>query len=33
MSWMNDGTRSYRIRPENIQASKEKGLVERRITS
>lgn len=31
--WMNDGNRSYRIRPENIQASKEKGLVEGRITS
>lgn len=31
--WMNDGTRSYRVRPENIQASKEKGMIEGRITS
>jgi hypothetical protein len=29
--WMNDGTRSYRIRPDNFQASKEKGMVEGRI--
>jgi hypothetical protein len=31
--WMNDGIRSYRVRPENIQASKEKGLVEGRLLS
>lgn len=31
--WMNDGIRSYRVRPENIQASKEKGLVEGRLMS
>ena len=29
--WMNDGVRSYRVRPENIQSKKEKGLVEGRI--
>ena len=29
--WMNDGVRSYRIRPNNVQASKEKGMVEGRI--
>jgi len=29
--WMNDGVRSYRIRPDNVQASKEKGMVEGRI--
>jgi hypothetical protein len=29
--WMNDGTRSYRVRPDNFQASKEKGMVEGRI--
>lgn len=33
LMWMNDGTRSYRIRPENIQASKEKGMVEGRLTT
>jgi hypothetical protein len=31
--WMNDGNRSYRIRPEEVQISKEKGLVEGRFTS
>ena len=31
--WMNDGIRSYRIRPENIQAAKEKGYVEGRLTT
>ena len=29
--WMNDGVRSYRIRPDNVQASKEKGMVEGRL--
>ena len=29
--WMNDGEKSYRIRPENIQMSKEKGMVEGRL--
>ena len=29
--WMNDGEKSYRIRPENIQASKEKGMIEGRL--
>jgi hypothetical protein len=29
--WMNDGIRSYRIRPDNVQASKEKGMVEGRL--
>jgi len=29
--WMNDGEKSYRIRPENIQVSKEKGMVEGRV--
>jgi hypothetical protein len=31
--WMNDGIRSYRIKPDNVQASKEKGLVEGRLTN
>lgn len=31
--WMNDGVRSYRIRPENIQAAKEKGYVDGRLLS
>ena len=30
--WMNDGNRSYRVRPENIQASKVNGLVNGRLT-
>ena len=29
--WMNDGIRSYRIRPDNVQISKEKGMVEGRL--
>ena len=29
--WMNDGEKSYRIRPENIQVSKEKGMIEGRV--
>jgi hypothetical protein len=29
--WMNDGKKSYRIRPENIQVSKEKGYIEGRL--
>ena len=29
--WMNDGTRSYRVKPENVQVSKEKGMVEGRL--
>ena len=29
--WMNDGIRSYRIRPDNFQISKEKGMVEGRV--
>lgn len=29
--WMNDGIRSYRVKPENIESKKEKGLVEGRI--
>jgi hypothetical protein len=29
--WMNDGEKSYRIRPENIQVSKEKGMIEGRL--
>ena len=33
LTWMNDGKRSYRIRPEIIQASKEKGMVEGRLTN
>lgn len=32
LTWMNDGVRSYRIKPENIQVSKEKGMVDGRIT-
>jgi hypothetical protein len=31
--WMNDGIRSYRIRPDNFQASKEKGMVEGRLSN
>ena len=31
LTWMNDGTRSYRVKPEDIQASKEKGMVEGRL--
>jgi len=31
LTWMNDGTRSYRIRPENIQAAKNKGYVDGRL--
>ena len=31
--WMNDGNKSYRIKPDNVQASKEKGLVEGRLLS
>ena len=31
--WMNDSKRSYRIRPENIQISKEKGMIEGRLTN
>jgi hypothetical protein len=30
--WMNDGIRSYRVRPENVQASKLNGLVDGRLT-
>lgn len=33
LTWMNDGVRSYRVRPEMIQASKEKGMVEGRLTN
>ena len=29
--WMNDGEKSYRIRPENIQVSREKGMIEGRL--
>jgi hypothetical protein len=29
--WMNDGVRSYRVKPENVQVSKEKGMVEGRL--
>lgn len=29
--WMNDGQKSYRIRPENVKSSKEKGMVEGRV--
>jgi hypothetical protein len=29
--WMNDGIRSYRVRPEMIEASKDKGMVEGRL--
>jgi len=31
--WMNDGTRSYRVRPENIQAAKNKGYIAGRLTT
>ena len=31
LTWMNDGKKSYRIRPENIEISKEKGMVEGRL--
>jgi hypothetical protein len=31
--WMNDGNKSYRIKPDNVQTSKEKGLVEGRLLS
>ena len=27
LTWMNDGTRSYRVRPEKLQAAKEKGYI------
>ena len=33
LTWMNDGTRSYRVKPEDIQASKEKGMVEGRLSN
>ena len=29
--WMNDGERSYRIRPENVESSKQKGYIEGRL--
>jgi hypothetical protein len=31
--WMNDGTRSYRVKPENVQVSKEKGMIEGRLSN
>lgn len=31
--WMNDGKRSYRIRPENIQDAKNKGYIDGRLTA
>ena len=31
LTWMNDGTRSYRVRPEKLQAAKEKGYVDGRL--
>ena len=31
LTWMNDGVRSYRIRPEKLQAAKEKGYVAGRL--
>ena len=31
LTWMNDGTRSYRVKPEDIQVSKEKGMIEGRL--
>jgi hypothetical protein len=33
LTWMNDGTRSYRVKPEDIQASKEKGMIEGRLSN
>jgi len=33
LTWMNDGTRSYRVRPEKLQAAKEKGYVDGRLTT
>jgi hypothetical protein len=33
LTWMNDGTRSYRVKPEDIQSSKEKGMVEGRLSN
>lgn len=31
--WMNDGIRSYRVKPENVQVSKEKGMIEGRLSN
>jgi len=31
LTWMNDGTRSYRVKPEKLQAAKEKGYVAGRL--
>ena len=33
LTWMNDGVRSYRVKPENVQVSKEKGMVEGRLSN
>jgi len=33
LTWMNDGKKSYRIRPENIESSKEKGMVKGRLSN
>jgi hypothetical protein len=33
LTWMNDGVRSYRVRPESMQDAKNKGLVSGRLTA
>jgi hypothetical protein len=33
LTWMNDGVRSYRVRPEKLQAAKNKGYVAGRLTT
>jgi hypothetical protein len=33
LTWMNDGIRSYRVKPENVQVSKEKGMIEGRLSN
>lgn len=31
LTWMNDGVRSYRVRPDKVEASKQQGMVEGRL--
>ena len=33
LTWMNDGVKSYRVKPEKIEVFKQQGLVEGRITN
>jgi hypothetical protein len=33
LTWMNDGVKSYRVRPENVEASKQKGYKDGRLSN